>query len=521
MKKIIEKIDITPHKSLYIKLGQAGYSISEAIAELVDNSIDARFNFKSVNINIDIDKEKNKLVIEDDARGMDKKTAQGSIVLGLSKKSNGQLGQFGLGLKTAASSLGGKFRITTTKRGDDEEYEIEFDEKKFITEGDWKDFEMIVKKGTNKGKSGTRIAIEDLKFKVYPSLVGNIKKQLAERFAPFIKNKEAIIKVNGAELESESPALIKNSAKDVEISLASGEKIKGWIGILQKGSQEKSGFNLFRNNRLIRAYEKLGYLYHPSKMWIVGEIFLDCMPVTHNKREFITEHPLYLEFLEKFSKVLEPFLEEAKKRNREKIINDLPEEVKETLKDNLMKAVNRVNDFQGMAFPSADTEGRSGGESDSAADFGNGQKIPGAEKNKRATSFIHGRKGRKNNAGNSHRPEISKKFVLAKPRLITIEGRKFEFNYRWEELEEEIPKVVDVDYLRGTVIVTLNQNFPLLNIIKKRDLEWYITFYVVEGIAEAFLKEGNGGNDKIIPLRDKTIKELASIVGEDAKKNIE
>jgi len=40
-KKMV-KIDITPDKTLFPKLGSSGYSIPQALAELIDNSIDAR-----------------------------------------------------------------------------------------------------------------------------------------------------------------------------------------------------------------------------------------------------------------------------------------------------------------------------------------------------------------------------------------------------------------------------------------------------------------------------------------------
>ena len=88
------------------------------------------------------------------------------------------------------------------------------------------------------------------------------------------------------------------------IDLSNGSKIFGWTGILEKGSQEKSGFNLYRYKRLIRAHEKLGYQYHPSKMWVTGEIHLDPIPVTHNKREFISTDQLFAEFFEKFKDIL-------------------------------------------------------------------------------------------------------------------------------------------------------------------------------------------------------------------------
>ena len=37
-----EFIDITPHRSIMCKISQTGYSVQEAISELIDNSIDAR-----------------------------------------------------------------------------------------------------------------------------------------------------------------------------------------------------------------------------------------------------------------------------------------------------------------------------------------------------------------------------------------------------------------------------------------------------------------------------------------------
>src|SRR3989344_8881433 len=94
-----EKINITPDKSLFPKLGQTGYTVAEALSELIDNSIDARD--KKVNIDIMIDKNKGVIIIEDDGSGMDKSIASQSIILGNSSKKEGELGKFGIGLKTS------------------------------------------------------------------------------------------------------------------------------------------------------------------------------------------------------------------------------------------------------------------------------------------------------------------------------------------------------------------------------------------------------------------------------------
>jgi len=245
----------------------------------------------------------NQIVIEDDGNGMDKDQASKSIVLAASKKKENELGQFGLGLKTAAMTLGKKFSIETKQKNSKEEYKIVFDKEEFNKNGSWEEFYIYINKGVKKEKSGTKVTIDKLNISISGNIIYSIKHQLQERFSPFILNKEAIIKIDNQVLKPEIIKIIPKYKKKFEIKLSNGKTIKGWTGILEIGSQSKSGFNLYKKNRLIRVHEKLGYAYHPSKMWVTGEAHLDFLPVTHNKREFITIDPLYIEFLEEFQKI--------------------------------------------------------------------------------------------------------------------------------------------------------------------------------------------------------------------------
>ena len=52
-----EFIDITPHRSIMCKISQTGYSVQEAISELIDNSIDARLEKEKLTIKVTINKE--------------------------------------------------------------------------------------------------------------------------------------------------------------------------------------------------------------------------------------------------------------------------------------------------------------------------------------------------------------------------------------------------------------------------------------------------------------------------------
>ncbi len=499
----VERINITPDKSIYSKLGQAGYTVAEALAELIDNAIDARV--QGVDIEIDLGKEK--ITVQDNGRGMDKKTAAESIVLGKSNKKAGELGQFGLGLKTACMSLGKRFVIETTTKNSDELYILTFDEDEFLSQktSDWSNFEIKVKKGVEKGKSGTKITIEKLKVKTYPNLLDVVRKHLGQRFAPFIKNKEVSIRVNTHPLRAEMLKVVPNSKEDFVIELSNKGRVTGWLGILERGSLERSGFNLYKFRRLIRAHEKLGYAYHPSKMWLTGEIHLDPIPVTHNKREFVTEHPLYIEFFEKFLEVLKPILAKAQKRHREDQVKDLPPELRETLMDNLLRAVEKVDDFRELAFPEFEKPRRRSQDDGGLL----------SDKERRGSSAQPITDTQTTGQLSTTRNRTPRKTSPQKVRFITVAGQKYKFDYRWDTLDDNIAKTAYLDKERKMIMVILNANYRLLHIVKP-DLLYYLV-YLTEGITEVFLKENRQPLDRITLLRDKLVQQLADVISEDVE----
>src|SRR5437016_275792 len=150
------------------KIGQTGYSVSQAISELVDNSIDARTEGELLTVEIVLVPEKGMIEVTDDGTGMDEQTAANSIRLAHSSKV-GKLGEFGLGLKTAATSLGKNFQIATTQEGVSEEYILEYDEDRWLKSGDWTKHDMQIKSGIDPRRSGTTIRIKSLRFKIYPN----------------------------------------------------------------------------------------------------------------------------------------------------------------------------------------------------------------------------------------------------------------------------------------------------------------------------------------------------------------
>jgi len=112
MNEEIKHIDISPHRSILNKISQTGYSIQEALSELIDNSIDARIENEPLKVLVNITKES--ITVTDNGTGMTEEQASKSIRLGFSEKQQ-QLGEFGLGLKTSTSFLGHGFTAYNKK----------------------------------------------------------------------------------------------------------------------------------------------------------------------------------------------------------------------------------------------------------------------------------------------------------------------------------------------------------------------------------------------------------------------
>lgn len=101
-------IDLAPPASALIQsLRSIGYDLKSAVADIIDNSIAADSTF--IDIYIKQNKESNTIVtIMDNGNGMDSKELQRALTLGshnpLNKRSEEDLGRFGMGLKTASFS---------------------------------------------------------------------------------------------------------------------------------------------------------------------------------------------------------------------------------------------------------------------------------------------------------------------------------------------------------------------------------------------------------------------------------
>lgn len=513
--QIIEKIDITPDKSIYHKIGEANYSISDAIAELVDNSIDAAEE-DGVEVYVLLDKKNEKIVIEDNGKGMNKEAASKCLVLAHSKKTE-SLGEFGLGLKSACTSLGQHFTVSTKQVGLDVRYLLEYDRAEFMNSQDWSNYPLKINEAATK-EHGTVIEISNLKVKLYDALVTRLKEDLSKRYGPYIKHNNVVIKV-GMRKETAKPCipvdpeLVENKKIEFEYSLAKGEKITGWYGLLLVGSQKQSGFNMFRRGRLIRSAEKLGYNYHPSKMNIIGEINLDPVPVTHNKREFIVESVEFREFIKNFwGDQTEKFLEHrikgkideitkmATDRASQQKADAMPIEKRETLKSKVLEALNRLDDFKELAFPDMMKKKRS--------DSGVSGKIEERDSDLRVAKEEPIPEKERENDGRT-----PKKTQPKTAKFIMVGGKKFRFDFFLQNLSNDtIDKETIINDER---VIEIYVNTGFKGYILTKDTDFYATFHIAEAIAEIYVKEAKQPVERIFNLRNSLIHEVAAVILEE------
>lgn len=296
-------IDITPDVSLLGKVGRSGHSVAEAVAELVDNAVDARSADGPVTVSVSYSSREGWLEVRDNGRGMNRRQLSDALILGLSGKGADSIGKFGLGMKTACTSLGARFRITTTEPAAGVAWIAEYDEDEFMREGKWA---LPIRRAKKPWPAGTAVLVES--ERIYSGLSVSLARHLGWTFRHFIDNGVLQLTVNASGVRAGKYEIDHESLLPMEGEVE-GLAVRGWAGLLLKSSQRGwYGLALIRRNRIIRRHEKLGFQAHPSTARVVGELHLNDFPTNNLKTDFIRETAAWRLLEEWVSKSLAPVL---------------------------------------------------------------------------------------------------------------------------------------------------------------------------------------------------------------------
>lgn len=501
MERIVgtEKIDITPDTSLLPKIGRSGYTLAQSIAELVDNSIDARIADLPLTIRIALLSDF--IEVEDDASGMNRGVVEKALVLGYSTKRD-SLGEFGLGLKSACTSLGGAFILRTFPKGKKFGYGYQYNESRWKARGsesDWTDELKIFEKDPE--KHGTWIRIEDLKRRVNRQRKKDILRDFSVRFAPFIKSGKVKIYVNREECIPKEPELTVEGKTHFEIPLENDHKIYGWYGLMKRGSDKGLyGFNTFRRGRMITSYDKIGVPSHPTVSRIVGEVHLDHVPVSHNKKGFETESDEYKQVEELLKKEFKELVKKARQTSLAAKVTRETRGKTESWKEAIVRVFHR--DLKDLIETKPLKRKRS---------FDARDPVGEVIIEKRDSPLHEAIKEIVAKRERTREPRDKTQAVTS--HFITIGGKNYTVNHDFARLGIDVGWK-EYAYLqdKGTIEVFTNQDFPAY--AATADLPFYAAIHITESIAEIVAKVNNYEPVRISEIKEQLLRGAAEIIGQ-------
>jgi len=492
-----EYVEIPPDKTLLPKLGLGGYSIPQAIAELIDNAIDAQV--EGCRLHVEVSFDQTRIVVTDDGTGMTESGLRDAMRLAFSKK-EGKLGEFGLGLKTACTSLGKQFEVRTSTAGDRWAYTIRYDEDEWLASrrDEWKlPLERSEKKDSR--GHGTQVTIRRLKVKT-AGLVTRLRRDLSQRFAPYIASGEVEIKVNSKKCAPIRPELMEGTRKEFELFVG-GNRIYGWYGLLKHGSQRGLyGFHTYRRGRMITTYDKIGIPEHPTMARITGEIHLDHVPVTHNKREFIRESEEYQAAVSALEEEFKDLVRMAREAAGPDRVTPKVREKLDTWKNCIQEALKEP-ELLGYSLPAG----------------GAFERVDPTEVPDSAPQIVDVelRSPPMNEATQipepkNERERIPKQTHPQRRNTIRIKGRQFEYVHEFRPLGLQAPwKAYSINDERRLIEIYTNTDFPAY--YTTRDVAFYAVIHIAESIAEIMVSRSDEPKEKAYEVREAILRHASRI----------
>lgn len=291
------------------------YKLWYAIAEFVDNSTQAYFNYKEIldklfQVNNDSltvfivygnDDDGEFIKIIDNSIGMSQEELQRSVTIGKPPEVTTGRSRYGLGMKTAACWMGDYWEVCSKKLGENTECTVLFDVNE-VASGN-KDL-PILKKDAKQDEHYTIITIKKLHKRLHPRSAGKTKDFLRSMYRRDFESYDFKLFWQGERLTwvGFDNRLLKNKdgglvKRPFEFTI-NNKKVFGWAGVFETGSRADAGFSLIQANRVIKGWPDA---YRPSKLFgyqeggindlvnqrLVGEIILDEFDVSQTKDEII------------------------------------------------------------------------------------------------------------------------------------------------------------------------------------------------------------------------------------------
>lgn len=341
-KPSITKYAIVPDTRIFKNLGQTGEAGYKCIAELIDNSLDARGQYRAtVNVNYTTKGGRVRTItVEDDCSGMTEAQLVDAFKIGKAiKKDASQIGRFGMGLKTAIAALGTSWSVSTATESCKVAHQISENLDTFVKNNTWEiEIASVAKVMPIEETRGTSISITGCEFLNASLFERDLNSNLGDLFKHFINSGQLILTVNEVQVAPSSIRVLKEGLTEID-TMIDGKAVTGWMGLRDIGTQNY-GFSLIRHNRVIESNVKIGFTPHPAHNRIVGEIHINEFDTNHHKTSFNRNNDNWANFETYITEAVKPLLALARdlsNRDKKKINEKINELLAKTLQDLLNK----------------------------------------------------------------------------------------------------------------------------------------------------------------------------------------
>ena len=345
-----KKINIRPTTSVYATYKNIKYDPWTAIAEFVDNSTQSYYDNVArlektkywdgldVRVTYERNKDGDRLVIKDNAFGMNFKDFQRAIMLD-SPPTKPTRSEFGMGLKTAACWFGVMWSVESIELGSGIKYKATVDVEALRK---YKNEEITVEEIPCSPKEhGTIVTIWNLNRTMSSRQIGKTKDQLRGMYRTDLRTGKIHIYYNDESLQYVTPKILeeelpdgskKTWKKDVAFDVFCNGKnypVSGFIALLDEGSVSGAGFTLIRRGRVIIGGYENGYrpeeVFEKSNSFVYqrlfGELNMDEWPVTQTKDSFDWYSGLEDLFIEKLLTECDEYRKKAKEYRKGKRVS--------------------------------------------------------------------------------------------------------------------------------------------------------------------------------------------------------
>jgi hypothetical protein len=496
-------VDITPDVSLLKKAGEVNYKIPDAVAELVDNPLDEREVGKKLTIEVTVGQKSGEkyLQVVDDARGMTPEQAADAMVMARSQKDKGKIGHFGMGMKTACSNLGSRFEIVTCTAKAKKATRVIYDEDAFLKAGKWQiELEEVEKPFDH----GTQIIVTRPKTNFYAGVKGTMLGKFGKLFKHYVGSGEVEILINGDPVEPYVPETIMDYDTEIKFDVG-GKVVRGWASLSRQGNSKGAyGFDLVRQNRVIKEHEKIGFEPGAALTRIVGELHLDDFPVTNNKTDFRVDTDEWNELSKKLSEILLDLKRESRKlANPGKAMTPKDqaevEEHIEAVKDTL-KTQELQQDLDRRSLDAA-----------LADEFADGP-IPFNVHDEQGGPGKSDLDGGQEGDGNSTTPGPSSTIGQHRLNRVKTQLRNLNIEHQMMRLGKDTGyKIWDIDGVgnKKRLVVITNIDHPFYMVIEDGFMLW-VKHNIVEAVAEFFTQE-TGTTEAMLLVKSDILKHIGKM----------